>query len=74
MEPQLSSEGLSYRISLSLSFSRLSLFCALSVSWALLLDASSHLYKRVCPSVRRSVGQSVRPSVRDAFVKIQDNL
>ena len=34
------------------------------------LDASSHLYKRVCPSVRpsvrRSVGPSVRPSV--AFV------
>ena len=32
------------------------------------LDAFSHLYKRVCPSVgpsvRRSVGRSVRPSVR----------
>ena len=28
------------------------------------LDASSHLYKRVCPSVRRSVGPSVCPSVR----------
>ena len=32
------------------------------------LDASTHLYKRVCPSVRRSVGPSVRrsdgPSVR----------
>ena len=27
------------------------------------LDASSHLYKRVCPSVRPSVGRSVRPSV-----------
>ena len=29
------------------------------------LDASSHLYKSVCPSVRRSV----RRSVCDAFVK-----
>ena len=28
------------------------------------LDTSSHLYTRVCPSVRRSVGRSVRPSVR----------
>ena len=28
------------------------------------LDASSHLYKRVCPSVCRSVRPSVRPSVR----------
>ena len=47
------------------------------------LDASSHLYKRVCPSVSlslsvgRSVGPSVRPSVRrsvrDAFVKIAEN-
>ena len=25
------------------------------------LDAPSHLYKRVCPSVRPSVGPSVRP-------------
>ena len=31
-------------------------------SW--FLDASSHLYKRVCPSVRPSVGPSVGPSVR----------
>ena len=30
----------------------------------LFLDAFSHLYKRVCPSVRPSVGRSVRPSVR----------
>ena len=28
------------------------------------LDASLHLYKRVCPSVGRSVGRSVGPSVR----------
>ena len=38
------------------------------------LDASSHLYKRVCPSVRPlvrpSVRLSVRPSVRYAFSKI----
>ena len=27
------------------------------------LDASSHLYKRVCPSVGRSVGRSVVPLV-----------
>ena len=27
------------------------------------LDASSHLYKRVCPLVRPSVGRSVGPSV-----------
>ena len=33
------------------------------------LDASSHLYKRVCPSVRPSVRRSVRPSVRNAFVR-----
>ena len=29
-----------------------------------ILDAFSHLYKRVCPSVCRSVRRSVRPSVR----------
>ena len=28
------------------------------------LDASTLLYKRVCPSVRPSVGRSVRPSIR----------
>ena len=41
------------------------------------LDASSHLYKRVCPSVRWSVRPSVRPLVRplvrNAFVKIAEN-
>ena len=36
---------------------------------SIFLDASSHLYKRVCPSV----GPSVRWSVRDAFVKIAEN-
>ena len=40
-------------------------------------DASSHLYKRVCPSVRPSVRpsirRSVRRSVRNAFVKIAEN-
>ena len=43
----------------------------------LFLDASSHLYKRVCPSVGWSVGPSVRqsvgPSVDHAFVKIAEN-
>ncbi len=33
------------------------------------LDASSHLYKRVCPSVRRSVRPCVGLSARNAFVK-----
>merc|ERR1711951_309795 len=41
------------------------------------LDASSHLYKRVCPSVGPSVRPSVRRSVRwlvgDAFVKNKEN-
>ena len=32
------------------------------------LDASSHLYNRVCPSVRPTVRISVRRSVRHAFV------
>ena len=35
--------------------------------FVMFLDASSHLYKRVCPSVGRSVGPSVRPSVGNAF-------
>ena len=35
----------------------------------LFLDASSHLYKRVCQSVGRLVRRSVGPSVRHAFVK-----
>ena len=33
------------------------------------LDASSHLYKSVCPSVGPSVRPSVRPSACNAFVK-----
>ena len=41
---------------------RLCIFLSLSVN-SILLDAFSHLYKRVCPSVRRSVRRSVRPSV-----------
>ena len=32
-------------------------------------DASPHLYKRVCPSIR----QSVHPTVGDAFVKNKEN-
>ena len=39
-----------------------SLNIVLSVDSPCFLDASSHLYKRVCPSVRRSVGPSVGPS------------
>ena len=41
--------------------------------FVLFLDASSHLYKRVCPSVRQSVRPSVRRSVRNAFVKSDKN-
>ncbi len=37
------------------------------------LDASSHLYKRACTSVRPSVGRSVRRSVGHAFVKNKEN-
>ena len=37
------------------------------VIFPLFLDASSHLYKRVCPSVRRSVRRSVGPSVTSYF-------
>ena len=32
--------------------------------WDGFLDASSHLYNRVCPSIRPSVRPLVRPSVR----------
>ena len=34
------------------------------------LDASSHLYKRVCPSVRPSVRRSVRPSVTPSLRRL----
>ena len=40
------------------------LFTSPRTSFSVFLDASSHLYKRVCPSVRRSVRPSVRRSVR----------
>ena len=33
------------------------------------LDASTHLFMRVCPSVRPSVHPSVRPSVRHVLTK-----
>ena len=36
----------------------------LEVNYSGFLDAPSHLYKRLCPSVGPSVGPSVRPSVR----------
>ena len=37
------------------------------------LDASLHLYMRVCPSIRRSVRRSIRRSVCHAFVKNKEN-
>ena len=41
------------------------------------LDASTHLYKRLClsvrPSVRRSVRRSVRPLVCDLFFFFTEN-
>ena len=36
------------------------------------IDASSHLCKRPCPSVRWLVGPSVGPSVGNVFVKIDE--
>ena len=39
----------------------------LSIFLFTFLDAPSHLYKRVCPSVRPSVRRSVRRSVRPAL-------
>ena len=37
-------------------------------NWNPFLDATSHLYKRVCPSVRRSVRRSVGPLVAHIFL------
>ena len=37
------------------------------------LDASTHLYKRLCPSVGPSVRPSVGPSVGHAFLKYRGN-
>ena len=38
------------------------------------LDAPSHLYKRLCPSVRRSVGSSVCPVLfsNDEYSRFED--
>ena len=36
-------------------------------------DASSNLYKGFCPSFHSSVGPSIRPQVRHAFVKNKGN-
>ena len=44
-----------------------------SSSLSYFLDASSHRYNRVGPSVRRSVRPSVGPSVGHAFVKNKGN-
>ena len=47
---------------------------AITTPCAHFLDASLHLYMRVCPSVRRSVGPSVRPSVgRSRFRQKREN-
>ena len=43
--------------------------CHTKISYISFLDASSHLYNRVCPSVGRSVRPSVRRSAGHAFVK-----
>ena len=51
--------------SITLDFSGVYEHICARLPWAecfVLLDASSHLYKRVCPSVRPSVGPSVGPS------------
>ena len=40
----------------------------LSGAFFTFLDASTHLYKRVCPSVRPSNDPSIGPSDRNAFV------
>ena len=37
------------------------------------LDASTHLYKRLCPSVYWPVGPAIRPWVRHAFLKYHGN-
>ena len=43
------------------------------VVYTALLDASSHLYKRLCPSICPSIHRSVCRSVHNAFVKISEN-
>jgi hypothetical protein len=50
---------------------KISVFNQMSVTGVLLsqLDASSHFYERVCPSI----GQSVRRSAGHAFAKINEN-
>ena len=40
------------------------------VAFPFFLDTPSHLYKRLCPSVRRSVGPSVRPCVRPSVCPV----
>ena len=41
-----------------------SIFILFNFIYLPFLDASSHLYKRVCPSVHQSIGLSIGPSVR----------
>ena len=49
----------------------LSSFCNIFKNLIVFLDASSHLYMRSCPSVRRSVRRSVGPSVTCFFFNIK---
>ena len=42
----------------------------LQIHW--FLDASTHLYKRLCPSVRGSVSPSVRPSIRPSVTRFSN--
>jgi len=47
---------------------------ALELLVALSLDAPSHLYIWVCPSVGPSVRPSIRPSVRPTIIQLWSNL
>ena len=47
--------------------------CKNSLFTVIFLDASSHLYKRVCPSVGPSVRRSVRPSVGNQLFSNSEN-
>ena len=68
------SQSFSLSVTLSIIFSVSQLVCQSVKSTRLqafglvfiecFLGATKHLYKRVCPSFRPSVGRSVRPSVR----------
>jgi len=48
-----------FEYSLNIVFNTVLVFMVTIIFSGTFLDASTHLYKRVCPSVRRSVGWSV---------------